>query len=559
MEINLSAQQKSHYNRLRVFLIILMSIVALAPLFIMTIISYNEYEEVFAAELINQVSRRISNTEQSIEFFISERLAALNFLLLDNTINDFSDNRKLTNLLSDLKNSFEGFVDLGIIDSKGKHRYYAGPYEVLGKNYSDQHWFQEVILKGIHVSEVFMGFRKFPHFVLAIKHEKENGDFYILRTTLNMDMLNKKLYSLELGPQSDACLINFDGFLQSPSRLYGKVLERVEFELPSYSRNTLVNIKYDEENNPYIFGYAYIDNSPFILIVTKRGEDFMASLFEVRENHMWILTISVVIILIVILRSTFYMVKRIEIADLKQAKVMHNIQYTNKMASIGRLAAGVAHEINNPLAIINEKAGLLKDIATFKQDFEYKDKVLDVVGSIIKSVDRCSTITHRLLGFAKRMDISTEVIDLELLLKEVSGFLEKEATLKNIKLNFNVDNNIPSIESDRGQLQQVFLNILTNAFYAVKEEEGTIDITAELREDKKVIVTISDNGVGISKENIDHIFEPFYTTKGKYGTGLGLSITYGIIQKLGGEIKVDSKLGEGTSFKIILPQKSNLS
>jgi signal transduction histidine kinase len=246
------------------------------------------------------------------------------------------------------------------------------------------------------------------------------------------------------------------------------------------------------------------------------------------------------------------MVKRIYEADKKQAKVLHSIEYTNKMASIGRLAAGVAHEINNPLAIINEKAGLLKDLATFKPNFDYKEKILSTVSSILKSVERCSTITHRLLSFAKRMDVNAEVIDVELLLKEVSGFLEKEASLRNISIKFDIDKDLPSIESDRGQLQQVFLNILTNAFYAVKDN-GHIDISAKQTEDSQVRVTVKDDGVGISKENLHHIFEPFFTTKGKYGTGLGLSITYGIVQKLGGDIKVKSKLGEGTSFMIFLP------
>jgi signal transduction histidine kinase len=252
------------------------------------------------------------------------------------------------------------------------------------------------------------------------------------------------------------------------------------------------------------------------------------------------------------------MVKRISDADKKREKALHNIQYTNKMASIGRLAAGVAHEINNPLAIINEKAGLLKDLATLKQEFDYKEKTLQIVSSILKSVERCSTITHRLLGFAKRMDVAAEVIDLELLLKEVNGFLEQEALLRNISVNFNFEKNLPSIDSDRGQLQQVFLNILTNAFYAVKDN-GNIDIIIKQGKNQTVHVTITDNGVGITKENLEHIFEPFFTTKGKYGTGLGLSITYGIVQKLGGDIEVQSQLGEGTSFTVILPIKSNLT
>jgi signal transduction histidine kinase len=523
----------------------------------MTFTNYYQYEEVYTVEFTHQVTQLISSTKQTLEFFIRERRSALMFLINEKSFEDLSDNKKLRNLLSHLKNSFDGFIDLGLIDSEGNHRSYVGPYEVRRKNYKDQQWFEEVTLQGVYVSNVFMGFRKFPHFVIAIKHEREDGDFYVLRATLNTDILNNKIHSLIYWPQSDAFLINSEGILQTPSRFFGEILEKYPLKVPPFAPNTIVKQEYDTEGNPNIFGYAYIEESPFILIVTKQSADFMANLFKVREKLMWFLGISIIIIVIVILGSTAYVVRLLRKSELKQAKVIHDLEYTNKMASIGRLAAGVAHEINNPLAIINEKAGLLKDFATLKPDFVYKEKILGGVDSILRSVDRCSAITHRLLGFAKRMDINAEVIDLELLLKEVTGFLEREASLRNIIINFNIADNLPSIDSDRGQLQQVFLNIFTNAYYAVKEG-GQIDIYANKNKDQTVEISIADNGVGISDENLEHIFEPFYTTKGKYGTGLGLSITYGIVQKLGGDIRVKSKLGEGTTFTVHLPIKSKI-
>jgi signal transduction histidine kinase len=141
------------------------------------------------------------------------------------------------------------------------------------------------------------------------------------------------------------------------------------------------------------------------------------------------------------------------------------------------------------------------------------------------------------------------------LLKEVLGFLEKEAGLRNIAIDFQIESDLPSIDSDRGQLQQVFLNILTNAFYAV-QDGGHLQIFARRKDENFIDVIVEDNGEGISKENLDHIFEPFFTTKGEYGTGLGLSITYGIVQKLGGQINVESELGKGTIFTVTLPLKS---
>ncbi len=116
----------------------------------------------------------------------------------------------------------------------------------------------------------------------------------------------------------------------------------------------------------------------------------------------------------------------------------------------------------------------------------------------------------------------------------------------------HVSDNLPSIESDRGRLQQVFLNIINNAIEEL-ESGGQIDISTERSDEGMVAITIADNGRGIPEENLKQVFEPFFTTKKEYGTGLGLSITYGIIEKLGGDIKVKSRVGHGTSFTITLP------
>jgi two-component system NtrC family sensor kinase len=153
------------------------------------------------------------------------------------------------------------------------------------------------------------------------------------------------------------------------------------------------------------------------------------------------------------------------------------------------------------------------------------------------------------------MDVTIESIDLNDVLREVLSFLEKEALHRNLVLTLELEEVLPSILSDRGQLQQVFLNILNNAFDAVKDG-GQVAIKSRECDPDHVEVSISDNGVGMSEETLRHVFEPFFSTKKGYGTGLGLSITYGIVKKLGGEIKVESKLGEGTLFRVILPKKS---
>ncbi len=134
------------------------------------------------------------------------------------------------------------------------------------------------------------------------------------------------------------------------------------------------------------------------------------------------------------------------------------------------------------------------------------------------------------------------------------GFIGKEAQYRNIRINMDVADNVPVIESDRGRLQQVFLNVVNNAFAAV-DDGGRIDISVKLAAVDKISVTIADNGSGIPAENLRTVFEPFFSTKGEKGTGLGLSITYGLVQKLGGSISVESEVDKGTSFTLTLPVK----
>ncbi len=231
-------------------------------------------------------------------------------------------------------------------------------------------------------------------------------------------------------------------------------------------------------------------------------------------------------------------------------------EHTNKLASIGRLAAGVGHEINNPLAIIDQKVGLIEDLlAMSKADFSYKDTVIDSLQAINKSVGRCKTITHRLLGFARRNEVSAEKVDVNEIIREVMQFLDSSMLYNRISLELDLDEQLPQTFSDRLQLQQIFLNIVNNAIDAVGKN-GNIRIQSQKAGDE-VKVAIEDNGPGIAEELLPKIFEPFYTTKetGK-GTGLGLSITYGLVKKLGGDIAVQSQLDHGATFTITIPLKS---
>ncbi|HHE46556.1 MAG TPA: two-component sensor histidine kinase, partial [Bacteroidetes bacterium] len=472
----LSLVPSRRYQRLWFFSILITSLVALIPLATMTVINYYQDQRAYCAEINFALSQILSNTKRTLELVIEERRSALSLIVIEHTYEDLISDNRLAGILSNLKNSFGDFVDLGLIDSEGNQSFYSGPYDLKGRKYKDQSWFHEVNLHRVYTSDVFMGYRGFPHFIIAIKHEKENGDFFVLRATIDMDLINRQIYSLDLDQSTDAFIINRDGILQTSSKFYGDVLDKCDIDLPFPSQNRVV-IEAPEHTEKWITrGYTEIQGTPFILMTIKQQQNPLRHWISHRSSLLWFLGIITILILIVVVYRSTYMVNQLRNADQRRAKAFHNIEYTNKMATIGRMAGSVAHEINNPLAIINEKAGLLKDMVDFTEDFTQKEKVLTLVDSILNSVNRCSQVTHRLLGFAKRMDIRSELIDLERLMREVVGFMGNDAINRNISVNYDIPETIPHIESDRGLLQQIFLNIINNAFAAV-EDGGRIDIS----------------------------------------------------------------------------------
>jgi two-component system NtrC family sensor kinase len=547
------------YTLLRKNFVLIVCATAIIPLLLMAAINYYQYQSALKEEIVKPLRRLITNTKHTLELFLSERESTLRLLIRERSLEELSNQARLNFIFQSLKAEFPEFVDLGLIDSSGVQRSYSGPYELKGKNYKDQDWFQEVQLRGVYVSNVFLGYRKFPHFVIAIKRDTGEGDFYVLRATIDTEKFNQLISTITLRPGSDIFLIDREGVLQTPSRSHGNVLEKVSFAVPPMSQEAVIT-RTKDKHGEHLLGYAYLRGANFILVLIKQPGEVMAGWFTLKSELLLVLVVSVAVILMVSFRITGLLVGRIREADQRRESCYIEMEHTAKLASLGRLAAGVAHEINNPLAIINEKAGLLKDLVEFSKQYQDREKLLSQVDSILRSVSRCREITHRLLGFAKRMDVKVETIYLNELLQEVLGFLEKEAFHRNIKVNFNLAPDIAPIAHDRGQLQQVFLNIINNAFEAVKDG-GTITISTKENEMEpgSVEVAITDDGRGIHPDDLKHIFDPFYSKGKEQGTGLGLSISYGIVAKCGGDIRVESKLGKGSTFTVVLPQKCKMA
>ncbi len=543
------------YQKLRRNITILMLLVTLVPLSFIAMFNYYVYQGALKNEIVTPLKAMVNKTKHSFELFLAERISAISFIASAYTFADLADQNTLNRIFRVMKKEFGGFIDLGLINYAGRQVSYAGPYRLEGKEYAGQPWFQEVQVRGTYISDVFMGYRKFPHFVIAVQHMDPSGQAWILRVTIDTTKFNDLIASMGLDASTDAYILNREGTFQTTSKFYGKVLEKCPNCPPPISHEPTIMETVDDQGREILFTYTDFQSAPFRLVVVSRRSEVLKSWKNFKSEIFYVFVASVILICIVVIKLTGVLVRRIEESDQKRELAYHEMEYTSKLASIGRLAAGVAHEINNPLAIINEKAGLMKDLMSMDNAVLDMERFQTLTDAILNSVERCRAITHRLLGFARRMDVAIEVIDLNEVLREVLSFLEKEALNRNLVLTMELAEDLPSILSDRGQLQQVFLNILNNAFDAVKDG-GQVAIKSWERDQDHVEIFISDNGIGMSEETMRHVFEPFFSTKKGHGTGLGLSITYGIVKKLGGEIKVESQLGTGTVFRVALPKRN---
>ncbi len=217
-----------------------------------------------------------------------------------------------------------------------------------------------------------------------------------------------------------------------------------------------------------------------------------------------------------------------------------------KLASVGRLSAGVAHEINNPLTTILTTAMLLQE------DLKPDDPIYEDLEIIAHETLRCRKIVTSLLDFARQNEPNKKEYALNEVIYQSVLLTRKQAAFNDIQIDYEPGNNIPPIMLDKGQIQQALINLIINATESTGEGDRILVATAYDQTAKKVTIAINDNGPGIDPENLDRIFDPFFTTK-ESGTGLGLAITHGIIEQHGGSIDVESPPGAGTRFVINLP------
>jgi len=529
---------------------------SLIPLIALGVTMYSMFASAYHSKVQNNMATLAENKRQGIDLFLREQVSLLRTLAYSHSIDDLSSPEKLERILTTMQLSSKTFIDLGLINEDGVHVSYSGPYNLSLANYKNEDWFHQVMVRKVYVSDVFKGFRGFPHLIIAVT-KQEKGKVWILRATIDSDIFDSLVRWLQLGDLGDAYLVNRAGELQTRPRFGNKSREiYAPFLGASFSG---VKVREFELQNKNIFvGGIWLEQKDWLLVIEEDMRGELQPLFKTRTATWAVMGGGIAIIIIGTLMITRMIVAQQDRSNRQQAQLNEELIQSSKMAALGKLAAGVAHEVNNPLAVIREKAGWMRDLLDEEdvkgspnfQEFE------DAVNKIEQHVERAGNVVHRMLGFARRMEPVCNELYINDVIKQTTTFLDNEIKFRNIELLWDLAPDLPTVQSDASQLQQVILNLINNAIDAIGRN-GHITVSTDFEaETRMVSISIRDDGPGMDKEVQGRIFDPFFTTKkvGE-GTGLGLSISYSIINKLGGSIRFESEIGRGTEFIIHLPVK----
>jgi two-component system NtrC family sensor kinase len=527
---------------------------SLIPLFTLGFGIYDQVYVAYTDKTMETLRTLAENRRNAIDLFLDERVAQLYTLAFTNSFENLTNEEYLDRVFTIMQIRSKSFVDLGIIDEDGNHVAYSGSYKLKGLNYKDEEWFHSVMLRGTYISDVFTGFRKFPHFIIAVMR-REGSRNWVLRATIDTNIFDGMVKAAQIGQKGDAFVVNEKNVYQTTPRFGGDLLDVAN--LPSFTKFLGTRIeKMSINGREAVVASTWIENKDWLLIIQEDPKEELMPISRVRYLAIGLGIGGVLLIVGGTVFITRSMIEQLIQADREKASLDASLIQSSKMAALGKLAAGIAHEVNNPLAVIKEKVGWLRDLLS-EEDIEKSENYQefeDAVRKIDYHVERAKKVTHRLLGFARRMEPIQEKVELNRLLDETIEFLRNEAHYRNIQILTQYSPELPQIVSDTAQLQQVFLNLLNNAIDAIGKD-GEIRVETSLNpKDRNIVIVIKDNGPGIPNEVLNRIFDPFFTTKevGK-GTGLGLSISYSIVEKLGGRIMVASQEGQGTTFTIYLP------
>lgn len=558
------ASDKQSYDKLSRNISLTVIAVSIAPLILVGGLIFDQFASIYTERVYAHLATVVEKHRDAIDSFLNEKLSEVQYLGRVFTREQLSDSEFIEETLRGMQQQYGRiFVDLGVIDSKGRQVSYSGPFELLGANYSRADWFINSRDKKVAISDVFLGLRRSPHFIIAINHG-QGEDRWTLRATIDFLAFTNLVESIRIGDTGYAYILNKAGVYQTKppaSRKQDVTLTHLRtIRQPSLPETVRVEESLGSDKEQYIIVSADLKGAEWKLIYQQSESDAFSDLIRSELIVLIIFMLGGMGIIVMALFISRKLVARFKQIDRETELMNKQVIETGKLASIGELAAGIAHEINNPVAIMMEEAGWIGDLLEDESDdMAGRGEIERALTQIRTQGVRCKDITHKLLSFARQTDSRVTKVALPPLIEEVVNLSMQQARYAQIDFKLDISRDMPPITASATELQQVFLNLINNAIQAMEHTGGELRIGCTSVDDQ-AFITFADTGPGIPAANLNRIFDPFFTTKavGK-GTGLGLSICFGIIHQMGGEIEVESAVGQGTTFTVRVPLKSEAS
>lgn len=540
------------YRAMLVSLVRRVLLVSVLPLIVIAAANFLLFFSLNRSIVLDQQANLLRYHRESIEAFLANLTAEVTALAHQYPREELV-NGHLERLFEVLQQSAKVITDIGVIDSGGEHLKYVGPFDLAGRNYREAEWFAEVIERGYYISDVFTGFRGVPHFIIAVKRN-EGDSFWILRITVNTDYFSRLVDAAHVGRTGETFIVNREGRFQTKTRFGDRLLEPSGFPDLAYHDGIQVR-RLRMAGVGYICTTTWLSNPRWLLIFRQQVRDVYAPLRNAVVVGILMSAAGILGAGVLAVLFAHKQVQALKRADAENEALTRRLVATGKTAAVGEMSAGLAHEINNPLATIDTLQTWIRDL-TGSAPLAEEDRleVLDAAAKIGDQVARCKTITQGLLKFARRVDASPQPVLLSPMLEEMATVMRARARIDGVVLETDLAD-VPAVLGAPAHLQQIFMNLINNALDATAGRGDGRVLVSTRAAGAAVRVEIEDNGPGIPPEHLTSIFLPFFTTKpvGK-GTGLGLAICYGLVQELKGSIDIASRQGTGTTFTVTLPR-----
>jgi len=526
------------------------------------------------------LERILTDHRKMIESFLIERKSDLELITRAYTFDDIMADDAISTVCQSLQERSAAFVDLGLFDETGKHLRYSGSFALAGKSYTQEPWFRNTMDRGYYISDVFLGYRNIPHFVVAVRKTETNRT-WVLRATIDTVFFDSMVSGVRIGKTGEAYILNHEGSAQTARRCGDIALLDKD---PAFgwmnkllSANTQT-FQLSPKGQPFLYAVSKLANKSWYLVVRQEKQDAYRALYSAILICVVIAILGLGALVVLAYFTSETICRRMDRLDEEKEQLGSQLIRAVQLAEIGEMAAGFAHEINNPLQIIKSEYALIKILMEelypgkggkdTSPDPNTLNDIRESVDQIHKQVERCHEITSAILKFGRKKEVKHTTLDPGTVIPEILKLVENTARTSGVEITTQIEENVPNFMGDPGRFQQVMLNLVNNAIHAVTSQHGAnggkIEISAaRTRSDDgrtMVDIQVKDNGCGIAPEHMDKIFSPFFTTKAVgRGTGLGLSVCFGIIESFGGTMSVDSRPEEGTVFSIQLAAHENQS